>query len=225
MSRLLPFALGLLIATPLATASAQDGSMDVSGKYARVQPPQPTETGDQVEVLDVFWYGCPHCYNFLPHMAQWESEDKPDYVTVRRMPAVFRESWVAHAKAFYTAKALGIAEEIHRPLFNEIHERNNRLDTKKSLMEFFARHGVEREAFADTYDSFSVEQSVRRAIAMQDRYGVMGTPTVIVNGKYRVDGRTAGSFENMVKVADALARREHEAMMAKREDDAASGEP
>ncbi|NIR31047.1 MAG: thiol:disulfide interchange protein DsbA/DsbL [Gammaproteobacteria bacterium] len=193
--------------------AAQHGEVDIAGKYERVQPPQPTQTEPQVEVLDVFWYGCPHCYDFLPHMERWE-ENKPEYASVRRMPAVFRKSWVAHAKAYYTAKLLGVADEIHRPLFEEIHEKGRRMVNKADLMAFFKRFGVSEQDFLDTFDSFAVQSNVQRAITMQDRYGVMGTPTVIVNGKYRVSGSLAGSYPNMVQVIDELVRREHEATMA-----------
>lgn len=194
--------------------AAAEAQFDVTGKYERVEPPQPTETGDKVEVLDVFWYGCPHCFHFLPYMERWE-EHKPDYVVVRRMPAVFRESWKVHAKAYYTAKLLGIADKIHRPLFDEIHVKGRRMDNEKELAEFFGRFGVSEQEFLDTFNSFAVASSVQRATVMQDRYGIMGTPTVIVNGKYRVSGDLAGSYEAMVKVIGVLAEREHQTMMSK----------
>lgn len=216
ISRHLSLLLTLLVAgagAAGAVQAAEGSAFDIIGKYERIQPPQPTQVEDAVEVVDVFWYGCPHCYNFLPHMERWE-ENKPAYALVRRMPAIFRESWVAHAKAYYTAKLLDVVEEIHRPLFEEIHLKGRRMNRKRELADFFARFGVSRTDFAETFDSFAVESNLQRAIAMQDRYGVMGTPTVIVNGKYRVTGSLAGSYPNMVRVIDALVKREHEARTA-----------
>ena len=191
-------------------ATAQTAGFDIEGKYEVLQPPLLTETGDRIEVVDVFWYGCPHCYTFLPSMEAYE-HIKPEYVEVRRMPAVFRESWVAHAHAYYTAMLLGVTDRTHRALFEEIHEHGKRADDKESLGAFFERHGVDRAEFDKTFDSFAVESLVRKSIVMQQRYGITGTPSVVVNGKYRVTGRLAGSYNNVIAVVAALADREYEA--------------
>ena len=191
-------------------AAAQSAAPDIEGRYEVLQPPQLTETGDRIEVVDVFWYGCPHCYVFLPALEGYERV-KPEYVEIRRLPAIFRESWVAHARAFYTAMLLGVADRIHRPLFEEIHEQGNPTDHKEALAAFFERHGVDRTTFEQTYDSFAVESLIRKSGLMQQRYGVTGTPSVVVNGKYRVTGRLAGSYDNMIAVVMALVEREREA--------------
>ena len=195
-------------AAPLA--AAQSAESDIEGMYELVDPPQATETGDRIEVVDVFWYGCPHCYTFLGPMEAFE-QTLPDYVEVRRLPVIFQESFVAHARAYYTSELLGVAERTHRALFEEIHERRNLTDHKDALGTFFERQGVDRTLFDRTFDSFAVESMVRKSILMQKRYGIRGTPSVIVNGKYRVTGRLAGSLENMIPVVRALAEREHAA--------------
>ena len=194
-------------------AGAQSTGVDVEGRYEVLQPPQLTETGDRIEVVDVFWYGCPACYRFLPVMEAFE-RDKPEYVEVRRLPAIFRENWAAHARAYHTARILGVAEETHRALFDEIHANQRPTDTRETLGAFFERHGVDRAEFDRTYDSFAVESMVRKSVLMQQRYGIRGTPSVIVNGKYRITGRLAGSYENMIEIARALADREYEAQRA-----------
>lgn len=209
--RLLPLLAALMLVGP-AIAGAQD-SIDPQGKYELIDPPQPTDTPGKVEVVDVFWYGCPHCYRFLPAMEAYEA-NKPDYVVIRRMPAIFRQNWEIHARAFYTASLLDIVDRIHRPLFEAIHEKQQRLDTRESLREFFLAHGADGEAFDKTFDSFAVETLLRKSTVMQGRYGVRGTPSVIVNGKYRVSASLAGGYEQMVQVADALAAREHKATLA-----------
>ena len=189
-------------------AEAQSTGFDIEGKYEVLQPPQLTETGDRIEVVDVFWYGCPHCYTFLPMMEAYHIT-KPEYVEIRRLPAIFRESWAAHARAFYTAKLLGVTGTTHRALFEEIHEHRKPTDTKEALAAFFERHGVDRTGFEQTYDSFAVESLIRKSLLMQQRYGVTGTPSVIVNGKYRVTGRLAGSYNDVIAVVMALVDREY----------------
>jgi len=213
--RLSHSALALLAAALLAPAAlpAQD-MIDPEGKYELVQPPQPTDVpAGKVEIVDVFWYGCPHCFSFLPAMEAYE-ERKADYVEIRRMPAIFRESWEMHARAFYTASLLNALDRIHRPLFEAIHDKGLRLDTRDSLREFFVAHGVEAGAFDATFDSFAVETMVSKSKVMQGRYGVRGTPSVIVAGKYRVSASLAGGYDEMAQVAEALAAREHKAKMA-----------
>ena len=199
----------------LASTSVHAAGIDPAGKYDLVTPPQPTDTPDKVEVVEVFWYGCPHCFTFLPAMEQYK-KSKPDYVAVRHMPAIFRDSWVAHARAFYTADLLGISDQIHRPLFDAIHLRKQRMDSREALMEFFAEYGISNDDFTKTYNSFAVETLLRKSQVMQQRYGVRGTPSVIVNGKYRVSGSLAGSTENMIKVVEALVEQERAEKVASR---------
>ena len=211
----LPSCLSLLlwvVVAPHAAAqsAAQSVEPEIEGMYELVDPPQPTETGDRIEVVDVFWYGCPHCYTFLESMEAYE-RTRPEYVEVRRLPVIFRESFVAHARAYYTSELLGVADRTHRPLFEEIHERRNLTDYKDALGTFFERHGVDRALFDRTFDSFAVESMVRKSVLMQKRYGIRGTPSVVVNGKYRVTGRLAGGLENMIAVVRVLVEREHAA--------------
>ena len=191
-------------------AAAQSTGFDIEGRYEVLQPPQLTETGDRIEVVDVFWYGCPHCYTFLPMMEAYDLV-KPEYVEIRRLPAIFRENWMAHARAFYTAELLGVVDSTHRPLFEEIHEQRNPTDHKEALAAFFERQGVDRGTFEQTWDSFAVESLVRKSILMQQRYGITGTPSVVVNGKYRVTGRLAGGYDNVIPVVMALVEKEREA--------------
>ena len=199
----------VLFAFPGFAGADSHSDFDVEGKYSLVQPAQPTETEPgTVEVVDVFWFGCPHCFTFLPYMEALEKEG-PDYLRIRRMPAVFRESWIPHARAYYTAHLLGIEDRIHRPIFEAIHEQGRTLSTREALAAFFEEHGVNAEEFGEIYDSFAVESLVRKSVAMQRNYGVRATPTVIVNGKYRTSGNVAGSHENVIKAILALAKREH----------------
>ena len=204
-ARLLTF-LGVIVAcvtlTLPASLHAQE-TIDPEGRYELIQPPQPTESPGKVEIVDVFWYGCPHCWRFLPSMEALEKR-KADYVEIRRMPAIFRRNWEIHARAFYTAKLLNSVDTIHRPLFSAIHEKGQKLDTRESLREFFVARGIDGEAFDKTFDSFAVETLLRKSTVMQGRYGVRGTASL------------AGGYDEMTQVAEALAAREHKATMAAR---------
>lgn len=175
--------------------------------YERIVPAQPTSTGDKVEVVEAFWYGCPHCYRFEPYVERWLRR-KPANAEFIRMPAVFRPSWEPHARAFYAAQLLGVWEKIHMPMFNAIHQQQRPLNNEVALADFFAEHGVDKDEFRKAYNSFAVDTKVRQAKAMVERYGVTGVPAVIVNGKYRINARTAGSNANMLKVIDFLVEKE-----------------
>ena len=207
MNRLLSCLVLLLWVAVASRAAAQSTGFDIEGRYEVLQPPQLTETENRIEVVDVFWYGCPHCYTFLPAMEAYEAT-KPEYVEVRRLPAVFRESWTAHARAYYTAMLLGVADKTHRALFEEIHVQRNPTHDKESLAAFYERHGVDRGEFEKTYDSFAVESMVRKSAVMQKRYGITGTPSVVVNGKYRVAGQRAGGTGDMIAVVRGLVDKE-----------------
>ena len=211
------FVLSAMLVSSTGPAGAQGASdFDVEGKYQLVQPVQPTETGPAtVEVVEVFWFGCPHCYRFLAYMEAFEKE-MPEYVRLRRMPAVFGENWVPHARAFYTAQLLGIEAEVYRPLFEAIHDEGRVLATREALMAFFEDFGVAAGEFASVYDSFAVESLLRKSITMQGRYGIRGTPSVVVNGKYRTSGRIAGSYDNVIRVIRALSERERAQHLALR---------
>ncbi len=199
-----------LLALFLGVLPALNAQDSIEGKYVLVEPPQTTETPGKIELVDVFWYGCPHCNRFMPILEAYLKK-KPSYLELRRMPAIFRKSWEMHARAYYTAQLLGVSEKLHVPIYNAIHKEGNKLNTKESLRAFFAENGVSTDDFDQTFESFAVEALLRNSIKMQTRYGVRGTPTAIINGKYRTSGSLAGSFKEMIRVIDVLAKREYQA--------------
>lgn len=199
------FMLALLLAvTGQVTAQKAD-------TYKSLSQPQPTADTSKVEVIEIFWYGCPHCHDFEPFLNEW-LENKPDYVEFKRMPAIFRQSWLAHARAFYTAKELDVIDKIHSPLFEAIHTKQKRLDDEESLRKFFMRQGIDGERFAKTYNSQSVDSQIKRSLGMLRRYEVTGVPAVVINGKYLTSGPMAGSYEGMIEIMNQLIEREHAAM-------------
>lgn len=189
----------------VAPAMAEDFKEGVN--YELVVPPQPTNTGDKVEVLELFWYGCPHCFRFEPFVERW-LEKKPAQAEFVRMPAIFRAEWEPHARAYYTGQIMGVFDKVHRPLFNAIQQEKRTLDNETQLRDFYGEHGVNKDEFTKTYNSFAVETRVGRAKMMVGRYGIDGVPAVIVNGKYRVSAKTAGGNAEMLKVIDFLVAKE-----------------
>ena len=184
------------------------GRFEMGTHYMRLSPTQPTSSNpDQVEVAEIFWYGCPHCFNFDPYLERWQTT-KPDYVSFVRVPAVWNSLLQLHARAFYTAEALGKGAEMHSAFFSEIHERGNMLDSEAKLQEFFGRFGVDAAAFKTTFDSFAVQAKLQRADELSRRYRIQSVPTIIVNGKYTTDGGQAGSYDDLLALIDELAAAE-----------------
>lgn len=207
----------LLSLSPFTAAADQPFTEGVH--YQPVRQPLPASPPGKIEVIEMFWYGCPHCYHFEPLLEKW-IEEKPDNVVFTRTPAVFRDSWLLHAQAFYTAKALGVLGKAHRPLFDAIHLKNRQLNTKEALAEFFVSLGIPKEDFLQTFESFAVEGKLQQAVVMTRNSGITGVPAMIVNGKYRTDAGMAGSFEDMLKVVDYLIAKESSSSSAQATDEA-----
>src|SRR5687767_4564300 len=131
--------------------------------YQVLSPSQPTEGGGKVEVIEFFWYGCPHCYTLEPHIEAWVKTLPPD-VEFRRVPAVFSQRWGHDAAIYYTLEALGLVEKLHRPLFDAIHKNNLRTDSEPALSEWLQKQGVDPKKFMDTLKSFGVQSKTRRAV-------------------------------------------------------------
>jgi len=186
-------------------------AIDEGIEYKRISPAQPTITKNKVEVVELFWYGCPHCFHFEPDLKAWLAK-KPDNVVFYRVPAVFNPAWALHARAFYAATSLGLFDngkhEFHEAFFEELHKHKKRLNNKNLLQSFFARFGISAEDFNNTFDSFAVNTKVNRAVTLSKRYQLEGVPALIINGKYRTDGPMAGGRKGMIKVLDFLIKKE-----------------
>ena len=199
-----------LILSALLSNMALAG-IDEGIEYKLISPAQPTITKNKIEVVELFWYGCPHCFRFEPNIKNWLA-NKPDNVVFYRIPAVFNPAWALHARAYYTAVSLGLfadgKHEFHDAFFDELHKHKKRLNNKDALRKFFARFGISENDFNNTFDSFSVNTKVNRAATLSKRYQLEGVPTIIVNGKYRIDGPMAGGRKGMIKVLDFLIKKE-----------------
>lgn len=176
--------------------------------YQRLSPTQPTSSSpEEIEVAEVFWYGCPHCYTFEPYLERWR-EEKPGYVSFVRIPAVWNELLRVHARAYYTAEALDMVETLHSEIFRAIHVDGNPLDSPAALRQFFARFGVDAESFDRAFDSFAVHTRLQRADELARRYRVASVPLVVINGKYTTDANSAGGYDRLIEVIDELVAME-----------------
>ena len=176
--------------------------------YEEIRPAQPTQVPEgKIEVVEVFWYGCPHCYDFEPYLKNW-LENKPDDVVFRRLPGVLNKSWLPHAKAYFTAEKLGILADIHKPLFDALHKERKRIFTEDQLRDFFEDHGVDADKFDKIYNSDEIETKTKQAFFLARGYRLTGVPSVVVNGKYMTSGSLTGSFTNLLKTIDYLVEKE-----------------
>ena len=176
--------------------------------YETLSPAQPTQNQDKIEIIEFFSYGCIHCYTLEPTIETW-LKTKPDNVEFIRQPVIFnRPLWRKYAKAYFIAEALGVVDKVHADFFDAIHNKKIKLSTEDQLAKFFVAHGVNETEFRNTFNSFLVDTKLRQVEAMPPRYGINGTPTIIINGKYKTTGRLAKSQENIIKVMDRLIQQE-----------------
>lgn len=173
----------------------------VAGKdYTVLNPAQPTHSsGGKIEVLEFFFYGCSHCFKLHPLMSAWEKK-LPKDVELTFVPAIFNPTWEVSARAFYALETLGQRKQLHDDLFNAWNN-NIELVDEASITDFVTKHGVDRKKFSDAYNSFSMQSMVTRAKQMGQSYGIRGTPSLAVDGRYLISGQ--GPAETM-QVLDAL---------------------
>ena len=184
------------------------GRFQLGTHYQRLPAAQGTSSSpDQIEVAEVFWYGCPHCYTFDPYIENW-LEDLPEDVSFVRIPAVWNALLQVHARAFYAAQALNVDNDVHAAFFREIHISRNGLDNLGALAEFFSRHGIDADDFNSAYESFAVNTRMNRADELARRYRIGSVPTVVINGKYTTDAGMAGSYEDLMELIDELVAME-----------------
>ncbi|UXI68204.1 thiol:disulfide interchange protein DsbA/DsbL [Tahibacter amnicola] len=207
-----------LVLAPVALA--QDGPWKEGEHYSVIEPALPV-SGDKIEVTEVFSYGCPACLRFAPHMKTLKSHLPPN-VTVRYVPASWNtaEQWPLFQRAYFTAEALGVAEKAHDPMFDAVW-KNGPLalltpdrkpksppPTMEDVAKYYEQYGVKAADFLATSSSFSINTKMKQADAYIKQAQIGGTPTIIVNGKYRVEPRSAGSDEKVEAVVLYLVQKE-----------------
>ncbi len=204
MQRLKRFSLlgVLLLVTNCVNAEYSEGK-----HYSKLSSPIPTQTGDRIEVLEFFWYGCPHCFQFEPTLQKWKPQLAKN-VSFLRMPSPLNPRWMVHTKAFYALESMGEGENHHQAIFNAMHVKRQRLYSKDAIADFLASRGIDKQTFLSTFDSFAVEMRARQALQLGQQYQLNGVPMLTVNGKYTISAEQAGSYQAMVNIADYLIRLE-----------------
>ncbi len=200
----------LLLATALFAVTLPAAAQEwVEGRhYQQVPNPQESREPGKIEVAEFFWYGCPSCYSFEPHLDEW-LETKAADVEFTRYAASFAQPWRVHARAFYTAESLGVVEQVHGALFRAIHEDRNPLNTPEAIGRIFADAAdVDAEAFQRAYDSFGVETRLRRGDQLARRYQLQGVPTIVVNGRWVTGPQAAQGYERLIAIVNYLIERE-----------------
>jgi len=157
----------------------------------------------KIEVVEFFWYSCPHCNAFEPRLEAW-SKKLPADVVLRRVPVAFRDDFVPQQRLFYALEAMGKLPQLHAKVFHAIHTEKQRIDQEATILAWVAKNGVDQAKFQESYNSFSVSTKARRAAQLQDAYKVEGVPALGIAGRYYTDGTMAGNMDRALQVTDFL---------------------
>lgn len=196
-------ALSIFLAFTLPS-TAQEFQEDVNFFPLLVE--QPVRTGDRIEVLEIFWYGCPHCYALEPYLKKW-LKNKPEFVEFVQLPAVLNRSWAFDARVFYTFVALGLMDELHEAYFDAIHQDRRRMKNVEQVASWAQEQGIDPKLILDTFNSFGVDSMLANATQMSGRYEADGVPTIIIDGKYRTTVSLAGGHNEIIDLINYLAQR------------------
>jgi thiol:disulfide interchange protein DsbA len=170
----------------------------VLGKPVAVDTPP-----GKIEVVEFFWYSCPHCNAFEPAFEKW-AKAVPADVVVRRVPVSFRDDFLPQQKLYYTLEALGKVDEMHVKVFNAIHAERQNISNESSIINWAAKQGLDKTKFTETFNSFSVNAKARKATQLQDAYKVEGVPALGIAGRFYTDGQLAGTIDRALPVTDFL---------------------
>jgi thiol:disulfide interchange protein DsbA len=183
---------------PAAQAQPKAGA-----DYTELKSVQPVESKGKVEVVEFFWYRCPHCYSLEPVLEPW-ARKLPADVQFRRVPAVLSETWATDAAIYYTFEALGVLDKVHKPFFDAIHRDRLVITSEPAMTEWLKKNGIDRKKFDETYKSFGVQSKVKRAAQLSAAYQLEGVPMLAVQGKYTVSAEQGGSQTGMLATTDQL---------------------
>lgn len=176
-------------------------------EYTQLERRLPVETGDKIEVREIFWYGCPHCYSLEPHLLRW-LKTLPANAKFLRMPgATWASTWETHARTYYAFEAMNLVDKLHPALFTAIHGQNRPLIDENSIGFFVSEKGVDDKAFRSAYNSFGVTAKVKSAKKYSEQGGIKSVPMMVVDGRYLTSTTMTGTSEEMLKVVDFLIKK------------------
>lgn len=184
--------------------AAQAQSVPREGtEFRRIDPPQPADDASKIEVVEFFWYSCPHCNAFEPELVEW-AKKLPADVVFKRVPVQFNAGFEPQQRLFYTLESLGKLDTLHGKVFQAIHVQRQPLNTADRIATWAGEQGLDAKAFGDAYKSFGVQSKVQRATKMMTAYGVDGVPMLAIGGRYATSPAQAGSGARALQVADFL---------------------
>ncbi len=204
MTRLVVLAFVALLST---NALAQEDRFKEGVHYTLIAEATKPNNEDKVTVYEIFGYLCPHCFSFQPYVTAWHDK-LPDSVEFVRVPAIFSAAWEPLGRAYLTAEMLGVADKGHDDLYKAIHQERKQIRSIEDAANFFANYGVERDTFLSTASSFAVDAKVRQYQALVRKWGVRGTPSMVINGKYLISISQTVPQPVMLEVADYLIAKE-----------------
>lgn len=205
------FSAALIGAAALVPPAAQAQGGPIEGRqYIRLSTPVPVSAPPgKIEVIDFFWYGCPHCFAFEPQLDAW-ARQLPDYVAFSRVPVMFRaEPFTTHQRIFYALEAIGALDTMHRKVFNAVHVSRLPLDKPADISAFMARNGIDATRFMEAFGSFSTQSKLKRANTLVDGYKIDGVPALGIHGRYYTSGVLASGNDKSLPVADFLIQKLH----------------
>ena len=183
---------------------AQGKKPEDGGEYLSLGKPVTVDAPPgKVEVIEFFWYSCPHCNAFEPRLEAWIKKLPPD-VVVKRIPVAFRDDFVPQQRLYYTLEAMGKVDELHNKVFQAIHQERQLMNREELILAWAAKHGLDPAKFKELYNSFSVSAKARRATQIQDAFKVQGVPAIGIAGRYYTDGTLAGNMERALQVTEYL---------------------
>ena len=199
----------LVVAAALLMSGTAFAAVELGRDYKLLNPPQPAST-KKIEVLEFFFYGCSHCFDLHKPLSIWE-KTMPKDVELTYVPTIFRDSWEPMARTFYTLESLGQLHQLHDALYKAWNVDNNALSDEAKILDFVAPRGVDRAKFSAAYNSFSMQSKVVRAKQMIRSYGISGTPTLVIDGKYLITGLQPANAIRVLNEVIVLARKERSA--------------
>lgn len=195
----------LALACAAGPALAQETVRARQNIEYRLIAPQPVETGDKIEVIDFFWYGCPFCDELQPALEDWIRR-KPADVALRRVPVILRDTWAPHARIYYVLEALNEVERLHLRVYHSYHVEKLHMSRPDVMVEWAVRHGIDRKRWLDAYYSPEVDARVERAQRLVRTYTVEGTPSLVVDGRYLTSSSMTKTVRDVIPVVEDLVR-------------------